>query len=133
MTDHTYDEDQNVHRYLDLSTGFLSQPERDALEEQGRADQSDDRRRDLDLPRVVNHYYGWWVNVPAPPDSIGEDHLGERFPALLACIRVARKRGCNWINFDADASDDDPELQIREDLDASSIEADPMQAQGRGQ
>src|SRR4051812_34354931 len=122
----------NIQRYLDLSTSFLPQTERDALEEQGRADQRDDRERDLGLPRVVNHYYGWWVNVPSPPDLIREERLKEYFPALFTCIQVARDRRCNWINFDADASDVDPELPFFEDFDASSIEADPMQAQRRG-
>jgi hypothetical protein len=122
----------NVYRYLDLSTGFLPETERVDLASEGTRD---GRGREFgDMPRVISHHYGWWVNVPdlESQGAEGEAIRRQRWPALQACIEVARDRGCNWINFDADASDYDLELPYYEDFDASSIEADPMQAQRRG-
>lgn len=123
----------NVYRYLDLSTSFLPEGEQKDVAAEGARD---GRGRDAgDMPRVISHYYGWWVNVP-DGESQGEEGEAlrrQRWPALHACIEVARSRGCNWINFDGAASDSDPELRTYEDFDASSIEADPMQAQRRGQ
>lgn len=120
----------NTFRYLDLSTAFIPEREREGLAAEGARDGRG--RNWTDLPRVINHYYGWWVNVPEAEEGRDDERFTD-FPALRACIEAARKRGCNWINFDADASDDDPELQVYEDFDASSVEADPMQAQRRGQ
>lgn len=131
MTDNETNEAQNVHHYLDLSTAFLPDNEAMALSVEGALDGRG--RESGDMPRVINHHYGWWVNVPTEDiDPEGEESRRQKWPALQACIEVARRRGCWWINFDADASTDDPELRICEDEDASSIEADPMQAQRRG-
>lgn len=102
----------NVHHYLDLSTAFLPDAELLALGTEGALDGRG--RESGDMPRVISHHYGWWVNVPSEEvDPEGEESRRQRSPALQACIEVARDRGCSWINFDADASDYDPELPRR--------------------
>jgi hypothetical protein len=82
-----------VHRYLDLSTSHLTRIE----------------NRD-GLPRVIPHEYGAWVHASTiTEDSDLEDHtaLAKTRPNLAACIAKAREYDCYWINFDADAEQDD--------------------------
>jgi hypothetical protein len=92
-----------VYRYLDLSTAHLTEREANELSlaySFGDLDHS---------PRVIPHDYGAWVNVPDLDGAWDEQDtaaLEKSRPNFAACIARARKLGCNWINFDADAEQD---------------------------
>ena len=79
---------ERVCKYLDLSTGHLTEAERE-----GPAI--------IDNFKAIDHGYGWRVWVPAADDP----HLAEnaaQFPNVLAAMNLARSLDCFWINFDAD-------------------------------
>lgn len=88
-----------VHKYLDLSTAHLTESDAKALEPYGMGD--------LDhSPRVIDHGYGAWVNVPdidGPDDDEDAQALRDSYPSLAICIEKARQLDCTWINFDRDA------------------------------
>jgi hypothetical protein len=92
-----------VFKYLDLSTAHLPAAERDKLD-------------DGTAPGIVHpHEHGWRVWVAGHPDFTGNEE--ERYtdmPALLTCIRFARKHDCYWVLFDSDA-DVEEELPTYED------------------
>ncbi|KZL17668.1 hypothetical protein PsAD2_03004 [Pseudovibrio axinellae] len=81
----------NVRNFLDLSTGHLLPSTRDLLD------------GELLSIRMFQHEYGWLL------PTLSEDHpdLGAIPSDLLACIALARKRSCDYILFDRDASPDD--------------------------
>jgi hypothetical protein len=95
-----------VLRYLDLSTAHLTEAESVELSSAygfGDLDHS---------PRVVQHEYGAWVNVPTIDETTDEQDaaaLAATRPNLAACIDRARTLSCTWINFDQDA-DTEPGL-----------------------
>lgn len=91
-------EPANVKRYLDLSTGHLSE---------GEALVVLDRSGTSPVIRTA-HAYGAWVHVANIEDMCIEELAEyeielEDYPALRACIVKARELGCTWINFDSDA------------------------------
>jgi hypothetical protein len=77
-----------VRRFLDLSTGHLTQQTREQLESNT-------------LQCTVTYQadpYGWWVYVTQDDDILAG------FPQELAdVIRYARKHGCEWIKLDCEA------------------------------
>lgn len=81
--------DNNVHAFLDISTGHLSEPAEEWL------------KSSSDAPRIIEHEHGWWMNIPSQPVKKSED---EDAPPtdILKLIEHARSLGCWWINFDAD-------------------------------
>jgi len=107
-------EDGPAFRYLDLSVAHLAEDERDVI----LATPDDDPHRlaahPPRLPRVVPHRYGAWVHVSY---EIHDDHDELRrlqsvgYPSFAAVLAFASRRGCQWINFDADA-EDIPELPL---------------------
>ena len=83
--------------FIDLSTSVLPQEEMQALL--------------AAPPRVIDHEYGAWVNVP--PQEADDDVLSTQngrgewaeFPHLLSVLLFARSMGADWVNFDADGAD----------------------------
>jgi hypothetical protein len=82
-----------ICQYLDASTAHLTAAEMDLASADAAT-----------LPRCISHTYGAWVHVPSEP-SFEPPGLAECAPNLLAVIKYARARDCNWINFDADADE----------------------------
>lgn len=82
-----------IAKYLDASIGHLPAVERVILAEGGPFDGG---------PRVIQHDYGWWVNVPEFRTDF-EDEWTNETPVLATVLRFAREHDCNWVNFDADA------------------------------
>lgn len=97
-----------VYRYLDLSTGHLIEKEANELVGGHCAPFA---FTDLKHPpRVVAHDYGAWVNVPTLGGAWSEEDVSafeKSRPGFAACFARARELGCNWINFDQDADQDD--------------------------
>jgi hypothetical protein len=83
--------------FIDLSTSVLPQDEMQAIL--------------AAPPRVIDHEYGAWVNVP--PQEADDDVLSTQngrgewaeFPHLLSVLLFARSMGADWVNFDADGAD----------------------------
>lgn len=96
-----------INRYLDLSTGHITQEEMEAMLEAAHrrvGSESDDSI----LPTLILHDYGAWVHVPDPDlEPEGETSRAERFPNLQAVIELARANECAWINLDSDAKTED--------------------------
>jgi hypothetical protein len=102
-----------VYHYLDLSTSHLTEEE---ANEVCGGHCAPFAFGDLEhSPRVVDHEYGAWVNVPTLLGQGGSwseedtEALESSRPNLAACIACARELDCTWINFDQDA-ERDPEL-----------------------
>lgn len=99
-----------IYRYLDLSTGHLSEEE---ANEVCGGHCAPFPFGDLEhSPRVIGHEYGAWVHVPEIAEQTDEEDtaaLEKSRPNLAACLARARALDCNWINFDQDAGRD-PEL-----------------------
>jgi hypothetical protein len=79
-----------VRKFLDISTGHLTQETRDKL----------------DHGEITSTYYpmtyGWFVWVPDEP--MLPENEPERWPDdLRECILYARSQGCDYIMFDGDA------------------------------
>lgn len=87
-----------IYKYLDLSTGHLSEYEMEAV----MANLADLPEAG---PRVIPHDYGAWVNVEEPTEDSEERDamIAGRYPSLWKCFQFARAFDCNWINFDQDA------------------------------
>jgi hypothetical protein len=92
-----------IYSYLDLSTAHLREEEMAAV----KANLPD---LDDSGPRIIDHEYGAWVNVPE--DILGrEDYhaaLAEAYPNLHNVLVYAKTKGCNWVNFDQDAEIEQP-------------------------
>ncbi|MEJ7894202.1 MAG: hypothetical protein WKF94_16355 [Solirubrobacteraceae bacterium] len=82
-----------VLKYLDLSSAHLPENERSALLAGDLLDN--------DWPRVINHTYGWWVNVPSDAEVYD---FADQAPALAQIIDHARCLDCTWVNIDSDAA-----------------------------
>lgn len=91
-----------IRKFLDLSTGYLTQATRDMLD-------------DGHGPTPIYPHpegYGWFMWVP---EAEGIIELEDCPVDLLACLRRARAKGCDYICFDRDGPDDCDGLTWYED------------------
>lgn len=81
----------NTHLFADVSTAHLPDYERESVSA-------------VHCIRVIDHDYGYWVNVPTDDLSgrLGE-LADEGFPVLAHLVETAANLGCWWINLDRDA------------------------------
>lgn len=111
-----------VRKFLDLSTGHLTEETRDRL--------SDGEGPTPTYPHPDG--FGWLVWVPEDQGVMAElEKWAEdvNCPAdLLACFKAARKRGCDYILFD---SDGEP-VDYLTDYEAEPEPTDPRQRQAMG-
>jgi hypothetical protein len=98
-----------VYQYLDLTTAHVTEQEWEAIATNWPA-------LDDSGPRVIKHDYGAWVNVQEE-FAVGESEeaavFAMRYPNVHRVLVHAHHAGCNWINFDQDASHE-PDLPIHD-------------------
>jgi len=83
-----------IAKYLDLSTGHLTDPEVQAVGANAPG-----------LPYGIGHEYGAWLNMPQDTwDERDWDGVAKQYPNIVAVLRYARTldKDVNWINFDGD-------------------------------
>jgi hypothetical protein len=93
-----------VFKYLDVSTGHLSDWEQENLP----SIETSKAYEDAFSIRVIPHEFGWWVNVPSTEEELEEAIKslltgGGRFGNVALMLKYAFKKECFWINFDSDA------------------------------
>lgn len=80
-----------VRRFLSLSTCHLSRPD----------EPTDGGVHAIPFPE------GWWVWVPDDPAESADMEPDPVPPAILAAQKLARRLGCDWIQYDADGPTND--------------------------
>lgn len=78
-----------ITNMLVLSTGHITDDTADYLEHPEGTEIISYRKGD----------YGWFVNVE---DDLDDEKMEDQPADLVACKRLARQNGCNWIMFDRD-------------------------------
>ena len=92
----------STYKVMDVSTGNLPLSDRVLL------GKFNEKNALIEAPvRVVDHSYGYFVNVQDEPDELPEElevikraRLSEHF---IAIYKLAIENKCIWINFDVDA------------------------------
>lgn len=94
-----------IGKFLDASTGELDATDLDILLSQEDLDTDE---RSPDLPRIVPHRFGWWINVQHnDAEQLRHDTIriadSGFSPQFLALFTTAAANECDWINLDRDA------------------------------
>ena len=97
----------SIEKFLDLSTAYMTEKDSTRLREAGKGRK---KTPTTNLPRIINHEYGFWVNVQQDPEVFVDQAaalVDAGFSAAFIKVIVhARKKGCWWINFDQDGPTD---------------------------
>lgn len=93
---------QHVRHFYDLSTAHVSPAARQWLEANAWANANGKEEA-----RVAAFATGWMMHVPLIDDE-GEERIADRVPSdLVAACLEAKRAGCDYVMFDADADESD--------------------------
>lgn len=94
-----------VGKFLDASTDHLTEDDLMILEQ--HQEEHGDVDRDVTLPRIIPHRYGWWINVQwQDTEQCVKDRAAFKERMSLGFRKLftrAVDEECDWINLDRDA------------------------------
>jgi hypothetical protein len=81
-----------IHTYFEFSTGHMT-----------RKDDAILAGMDQNPFRVVPHHYGYWINLDMDEnDCVEAVEVYGLSEDLIALLKHAKNKGCNWAYFDRD-------------------------------
>jgi len=96
-----------IAKFLDLSTAYITKKDAKILEAMASGEPVS---KGYPFPRIINHEYGWFVNVQLEAEIFTDYLLGccdaGMSKPFLRLFKHAKNCECVWINLDQDGPRD---------------------------